>query len=210
MNKMILEDEAADAWHWRQNHVTIAGALLSAGSWDDKQAIAVFEALAKLDDAITRMAMDVSKQLYGIGPCITLERMMKNLPCPFVTAADRERRPSGGNGLRPDTADDDDELGLPYTLPDDAKPYETMRVCEDKNHDSKIHVQLADMMDHGASWGSYLANIARAIARDHDHLETAPEDGDLLATIVSGFKESIKEAQQVQAEVQANVVEGTV
>jgi hypothetical protein len=94
--KMTLEDEAADAWHWRQNHVTIAGALLSVGTWNDKQVIAVFEALAKLDDAITQMAMGVSEHSYGIGPIITLEGMMKNLPC----LRDRERR-LGGNGQGP-------------------------------------------------------------------------------------------------------------
>jgi hypothetical protein len=85
-----------------------------------------------------------------------------------------------------------EELPLPFTLPTDTKGgFEMMRVVEDMNNDYMIHVELAEVMGHMASWGTYLGNIARAIARDYP--EILEHDGDALATIRGGFDTAFAE-----------------
>ena len=84
-------------------------------------------------------------------------------------------------------------LGLPATLPDGANVFQTISVIDDMNNDCKIHVELADIMEAAESWGYYLAEVARAIARDHaNYLETDREDGDLFADICNGFNRCLK------------------
>jgi hypothetical protein len=79
-------------------------------------------------------------------------------------------------------------LPLPYTFPDNGSAYQLLSVVEDMNDECKMHVELADSMDYAESWGAYLANVARVIARDHaDHLDTVREDGDLFAALCDGF-----------------------
>jgi hypothetical protein len=79
-------------------------------------------------------------------------------------------------------------LPLPYTFPDTGFAYQLLSVVEDHNDDCKMHVELADSMDYAESWGAYLADVARVIARDYaEHLETNRTDGDLFAALCSGF-----------------------
>jgi hypothetical protein len=79
-------------------------------------------------------------------------------------------------------------LALPHTFPDTGFAFELISVVEDHNDDCKMHVALSDSFDYAESWGTYLAEVADVIARDHaDHLSTNRPDGDLLAAIYVGF-----------------------
>jgi hypothetical protein len=65
-----------------------------------------------------------------------------------------------------------EQLPIPHTLPNNTQGgFETMLVVEDQDDNFKIHVELADGdggFDGEASpLGCYLADIARAIARDY-------------------------------------------
>jgi hypothetical protein len=60
-----------------------------------------------------------------------------------------------------------DTLPLPHTLPNTRCGFEMMRVVEDMDDDFKLYVELADVMEHPHSWGAYLFDVARAIARDY-------------------------------------------
>jgi hypothetical protein len=52
-----------------------------------------------------------------------------------------------------------------------------------------------DMMRSAEAWGKYLAETARAMARDHaDYLFTDRKDGDLFAAICDGFKKAVTDA----------------
>jgi hypothetical protein len=80
-----------------------------------------------------------------------------------------------------------EELPLPYTLPDTACGFEMIRVVEDMHDDHKIHVELAGVFDYALSWGCYLADVARAIARDYS--DQFGENA--LAEIRRGFMKSL-------------------
>ena len=71
---------------------------------------------------------------------------------------------------------------------------EIMRVIEDLDDGCKVYVSLADVMDHAESWGIYLADVARAIARDYDHLESY-DNADVLETIRRGFVLAFKKGR---------------
>ena len=80
-----------------------------------------------------------------------------------------------------------EELPLPFTFPETGNAFQMIAVVEDMNDDCRIHVELADVMDYAESWGVYLAEVARVIARDCD-LATERSDGDVFATMCDGFK----------------------
>jgi hypothetical protein len=83
-------------------------------------------------------------------------------------------------------------LELPYTFPDTGFAYQMLSVVEDMYDDCKMHVEYADAMDYAESWGAYLAEVARVIARDHaDHLLTNRSDGDLFTAIINCFFEAV-------------------
>jgi hypothetical protein len=86
-------------------------------------------------------------------------------------------------------------LKLPDTFPDNGRPAQYISVIEDVNAQDRdrggvdvMHVNLFEVMDYAESWGSYLADVARVIARDYaDCLHTNREDGDLFAALCDGF-----------------------
>ncbi len=78
-------------------------------------------------------------------------------------------------------------LAVPHTFPNNGSGLETLIVIDDCNDNCRIHVALADVIDDGETWGMYLADIVRAIARDHSYLCTDRPDGDLFAAICDGF-----------------------
>jgi hypothetical protein len=91
-------------------------------------------------------------------------------------------------------------LRLPPTLPDDASVFQTVSVIDDCNNDCEIHVELADIMDCAESWGMYLADVARAIARDSRNSDwpcTDREDGDVFKAICHGFLHSITKEKRL-------------
>jgi hypothetical protein len=55
-------------------------------------------------------------------------------------------------------------VGRSQTLPDDAEGVEIISVVSDKN--DKFHVALLEVVDDAESWGFYLSDVARAMARD--------------------------------------------
>jgi len=85
-------------------------------------------------------------------------------------------------------------LGLPHTFPDTGFAYELLSVVEDHNDDCKMHVAIEDFFDNAESWGEYLADVARVIARDYAGcFETTRTDGDLFAAICDGFNERVRQ-----------------
>jgi hypothetical protein len=85
-------------------------------------------------------------------------------------------------------------LPLPPTFPDrGGSGFQMLSVIEDMDDDDcKIHVRLAEVLDYAESWGEFLAHVARAIARDCDHLDTwKRDDGDLFLAICEGFQEQV-------------------
>lgn len=89
-------------------------------------------------------------------------------------------------------------LRLPPTLPDDASVFQTISVIDDCNNGCKVHVELADIMDCAESWGMYLADVARTIARDARDCgwpHTDRDDGDVFKAICDGFSERSKNIQ---------------
>jgi hypothetical protein len=90
--------------------------------------------------------------------------------------------------------DDDmavEQLHYPATLPDDCLGYETMRVIEDHSikNECVIHVELGDCFDSFYSWGVYLCEIARAMAKQHaEVLDVRRDGGDAFLDICDGFR----------------------
>jgi hypothetical protein len=88
-------------------------------------------------------------------------------------------------------------LRLPYTMPDDGSGFQLLSVVEDMEHDCKMHVNFADVMDYAESWGAYLADVAHVMTRDYAHgFDTAREDEDLFAAICDGFKQRAEAIKQ--------------
>jgi hypothetical protein len=82
-------------------------------------------------------------------------------------------------------------LPLPNTLPDTADGMQLLSVVEDVNDDCKMHVIIGDAMHFAESWGRYLADVARVIARNEpEYLITARKDGDLFKAICDGFRKA--------------------
>jgi hypothetical protein len=94
-------------------------------------------------------------------------------------------------------------LPLPETLPNTASGMQVLSVVmvEDRNNKYNVHVaiwnRLGPVFGHDASWGTYLADIAYVLARDHTYLETCRDDGreegDIFSTICEGFKNYVEE-----------------
>jgi hypothetical protein len=88
--------------------------------------------------------------------------------------------------LKSDFTGSVEQLPFPHTLPKNTqRGFEMMRVIEDTDDDCKIHVALADVMNYPRSWGRYLSEVARAIARDHGE--------DALADLREGFTKAFEE-----------------
>ena len=69
-----------------------------------------------------------------------------------------------------------------------------LSVIDDMNDDCKIYVTIADMMQSAEAWGQYLADVARAMARDDaDYLIADREDGNLFRAICDGFRQATTE-----------------
>ena len=94
-------------------------------------------------------------------------------------------------------------LPLPDTLPDHDRVTNIISVFEHQtDHDFTIHVVRGDNgMDEAESWGRYLADVARLIAREDcpspNCLGTMRPDGDLFAAICDGFLESIAKERRL-------------
>jgi hypothetical protein len=93
-----------------------------------------------------------------------------------------------------------EELLYPHTLPDDASGYEMMRVIENQNEHTEnscgIHVAISDSFDYAYSWGTYLADVARAIAEQHrDTLECRPcRRGNLVTDVAADIRDGFIDA----------------
>jgi hypothetical protein len=79
-------------------------------------------------------------------------------------------------------------LDLPYTMPAGGYGYQLLSVIEDHKHDCKMHVNFADAMDAPESWGEYLADVARVLARDYAANYFHTTEAEAFAAICSGFK----------------------
>jgi hypothetical protein len=81
-------------------------------------------------------------------------------------------------------------LDLPCTMPDDSYGYQILSVVEDMNHGCEMHVILAVVMDYPESWGCYLAQVARAIARDYaECFQTAEQEA--FDAMCAGFNRNV-------------------
>jgi hypothetical protein len=85
-------------------------------------------------------------------------------------------------------------LPFPYTLPNTARGSQILSVIEDHDDDYRMHVEFADILEYPESWGTYLANIALVMARDHVEYLGDGSGTDVVkvfADICSGFKNSV-------------------
>jgi hypothetical protein len=93
-------------------------------------------------------------------------------------------------------------LPLPDTIPNPASGLQVLSVIlvHDSNNEYNMHVaiwnRLGPVFGHAATWGTFLADVAYVIARDHTYLETGRDDGrdegDIFYTICEGFKNYVE------------------
>jgi hypothetical protein len=96
---------------------------------------------------------------------------------------------------------DSAQLYVPHTFPDDGFAYPTVTVVEDMNHECKMHVDFADVLDYPESWGAYLAQVAQVIARDRleyfDRGKNNTTEDEVFREICAGFNRC---AEQLRSE----------
>jgi hypothetical protein len=132
---------------------------------------------------------ELNSDWYGLSSKVQqdrIERWMDAVLPPPPTPSEGDSPEELTKAAKPES----EMLPLPYTFPDTGFAYQLLSVVEDHNDDCKMHVELADSMDYAESWGAYLADVARVIARDYaGYLDTTRDDGDLFAAMCSGFAE---------------------
>ena len=83
-------------------------------------------------------------------------------------------------------------LDLPVTMPDDGYGYQLLSVVEDMHQECKMHVVIEPVFVDPLSWGIYLVEIARLIARDYaDDFKST--EAEVFAAICEGIKKDLAE-----------------
>jgi hypothetical protein len=99
-------------------------------------------------------------------------------------------------------------LDLPYTMPGETlHGTQYLSVVEDDDH--KVHVNFYDAMDAPESWGSYLAEVARVMARDYAECYFQTTEQEVLAGMCAGFNRNVNDEYLVREPAHTDGAEGS-